>query len=497
MQCVRNLPLLAKLRMFQAALACLVVGLAVAFVFKPGTSSNASPGHSPAAQRAVAEVRAHLNRVSLTLLAYLQNPRPEQLEKIKSEGQAATRRLSDFKIAAQDDPARDLVQIDARFETLRSATLAVLQADSDRRDALEAVASRADAIERIFSKEILPGLKPNQLNAYARLRSAKDAQAEARLLTRSPNASWDEKPFLSALAELKGMTRGSLKSAVENVEHHFARAQAQSRRAGELDRIEKQLLERYEEAYSELDSALGASEPALSSDSGVSWPWAVALVLGLALWILGMIAVDRTLQKQVMAPIAQIARIADAAASGDLSREVDLWRRDEVGTLALSMNRLLAVLSRSENLVYHLAALVESSGDAIMSQTLDGTILSWNKGAQRVYGYSAEEVKGRNIAVISPDDAGAHLREVLKKVQRGESVLPFEAVHHAKDGRTVHALVRVAAVHDSTRQVIGVSFCAEDLTRPNAGRRGASKALSLPAAEAERGRPQPSAANGI
>jgi PAS domain S-box-containing protein len=117
-------------------------------------------------------------------------------------------------------------------------------------------------------------------------------------------------------------------------------------------------------------------------------------------------------------------------------------------------------------LVYHLAALVEISGDAIVSQTLDGTILSWNKGAQRLYGYSVDDVRGHSIGILSPMDHGEELRMVLGQVKRGEKVTPFETLHQAKNGRLVRALVKAAAVHDSLHRVIGVSFCAQELPAP-------------------------------
>ena len=104
------------------------------------------------------------------------------------------------------------------------------------------------------------------------------------------------------------------------------------------------------------------------------------------------------------------------------------------------------------------------NGEAIISHTLDGTILSWNKGAQRIYGYSAEEVKGRSIAILSPQDGESELVRNLERIRRGERIQPFETIHQTRQGRRLRALVRTAAILDSTCQVIGASFCAVDLT---------------------------------
>src|SRR6185295_11104962 len=95
------------------------------------------------------------------------------------------------------------------------------------------------------------------------------------------------------------------------------------------------------------------------------------------------------IETQLVSPLQDILKCVEAASAGDVSQLPRQRSGDEIGQLAQSVGRLITVLARSENLVYHLAALVESSGEAIISHTLDGTILNWNKGAQRVYGYSA------------------------------------------------------------------------------------------------------------
>jgi len=436
---MRNITFLSRLRVLQTSLIVLVLGLAAAFVLRPGTKAGGLPSQSLQAQRALADVKSHLNRVSLLLMAYTQTRRPELLERMKAEGQDANRRLNDYKIACAGDPTRDLVQIDTRYETLRSATLAILRLDQEYAQNYETLVTRREAFENLVQNRVIPLLKLSSSRVYAKRKALDDAE---RLL---------------------------------------ARGTSTERRVEELDRLKKQLLERYEQAFADLEEALGGAEPTAQESGRISWPWAVALVLGLLLFGFGTLAIDRTLKKQFLTPIAHIAQIAEAAAAGDLSREIDLWRRDEVGSLAQSINRLLAVLARSENLVYHLATLVESSGDAIISQTLDGTILSWNKGAQRIYGYSADEIKGQNIALLTPDDGGGQLREVLQAVQRGETIQPFEMVHQAKNGRTVNVLIRVAAVFDSTKKVIGVSFCAEDLSSPRSSPRSRDAHAELPA----------------
>src|ERR1019366_665621 len=128
-------------------------------------------------------------------------------------------------------------------------------------------------------------------------------------------------------------------------------------------------------------------------------------------------------------PLEDILQCVEAAAAGYVSRLPQPGANGDAGRLARGVGRLIAVLARSENFVYHLAALVESSRDAIISYTLEGTILSWNKGAQRIYGYSADEMKGQPISLLSPQDNGIEMIRVLQKIRNGERVQPFETVH--------------------------------------------------------------------
>jgi PAS domain S-box-containing protein len=133
--------------------------------------------------------------------------------------------------------------------------------------------------------------------------------------------------------------------------------------------------------------------------------------------------------------------------------------------VGLAFNRVTKVLARSENLIYHLATLVESTGEAIVSFTLEGTILSWNRGAQRIYGYTADEMKNRAVTLLAPKRNPKPFQLLLQSIKRGEKMKPFEMTHEGKSGRTVQVFVRVACIYDSTRQIIGASLCLQDLPK--------------------------------
>jgi PAS domain S-box-containing protein len=111
-----------------------------------------------------------------------------------------------------------------------------------------------------------------------------------------------------------------------------------------------------------------------------------------------------------------------------------------------------------------LASIVESSDDAILSKTLDGTILSWNQGAERLYGYNAEEVIGKPVSLLTPADHADELPEILKRLKRGEHIGQFETVRVRKDGKLVQVAVSVSLLKNSSDEVVGASVIARDLS---------------------------------
>ena len=115
-----------------------------------------------------------------------------------------------------------------------------------------------------------------------------------------------------------------------------------------------------------------------------------------------------------------------------------------------------------------LAALVESSEDAIIAKDLDGTILAWNASAERMYGYTAQEMLGRNIGEIIPSDRPDELMEILRRLSGGERVQHFETVRVAKDGRRVEISLTVSPIKDTSGAVVGASTIARDITLKNA-----------------------------
>ena len=112
----------------------------------------------------------------------------------------------------------------------------------------------------------------------------------------------------------------------------------------------------------------------------------------------------------------------------------------------------------------HIAAIVESSDDAIISKNLDGIITSWNQSAQRVFGYTAEEAIGKHITLIVPKDRHDEEPKIIERLRRGERVDHFETVRQRKDGTCLDISLTISPVKDTSGVVIGASKVARDIT---------------------------------
>jgi PAS domain S-box-containing protein len=119
---------------------------------------------------------------------------------------------------------------------------------------------------------------------------------------------------------------------------------------------------------------------------------------------------------------------------------------------------------QAEAAMARLAAIVESSEDAIIGKTLEGVITSWNAGAERLFGYTASEALGRPITLLIPPDRQQEEAEILARVARGERVEHFESVRVGKDGRLIDVSLVVSPIRDNSGQVVGASKIARDIT---------------------------------
>jgi PAS domain S-box-containing protein len=140
--------------------------------------------------------------------------------------------------------------------------------------------------------------------------------------------------------------------------------------------------------------------------------------------------------------------------------------RDDQGKIVGGINMLVDITARkqAEEATGYLAAIVSSSDDAILSKNLDGVIRSWNKSAERLFGYTAKEAIGKHITIIVPSDRRTEENNILSRLRRGERIDHFETVRMRKDGSTFDVSLTISPVKDSAGHVIGASNVARDIS---------------------------------
>ncbi len=140
--------------------------------------------------------------------------------------------------------------------------------------------------------------------------------------------------------------------------------------------------------------------------------------------------------------------------------------RDEKGTLIGAVNMLVDMTEkkRGEETASRLAAIVESSDDAIVSKDLNSIITSWNSGAQRIFGYTEAEVIGKSILLLIPDERRHEEEMILGRIRRGERIEHYETVRRRKDGSLISVSLTVSPVKNSQNQIVGASKIARDIT---------------------------------
>jgi PAS domain S-box-containing protein len=124
-----------------------------------------------------------------------------------------------------------------------------------------------------------------------------------------------------------------------------------------------------------------------------------------------------------------------------------------------------------------LASIVNDSDDAIITMTSDGTITSWNKGAEKIYGYSDREAIGRPITILLPPGQVDEVPAILERVSQGGRARHFEAVRRRKDGAIIHVSMSISPLKDEEGRIIGASMIASDTTAEVSSRGGAEETV--------------------
>ena len=136
----------------------------------------------------------------------------------------------------------------------------------------------------------------------------------------------------------------------------------------------------------------------------------------------------------------------------------------EVNRDVTDRKQIEAALNEREEQLQRLASIVQSSDDAIVSKNLDGIITSWNNGAERVFGYTAEEAIGQPITIVIPHDRWDEERTILTRIRRGERIDHFETVRQRKHGSLIVVSLTISPVKNAAGKIVGASKIARDVT---------------------------------
>jgi PAS domain S-box-containing protein len=143
------------------------------------------------------------------------------------------------------------------------------------------------------------------------------------------------------------------------------------------------------------------------------------------------------------------------------------------------------LLPPGEEATYRLAAIVESSDDAIVSKDLNGIVVTWNQGAERLFGYTAADMIGQSILRIIPDERRGEEEQVLSRIRRGDRVEHFETERRRKDGTLIPISLTVSPIRDNTGRVIGASKIARDISERHRYEADRARLLALAVEHAE------------
>lgn len=137
----------------------------------------------------------------------------------------------------------------------------------------------------------------------------------------------------------------------------------------------------------------------------------------------------------------------------------------EVSRASVILEEQVASHERVEEALLRLASIVESSNDAIIGITLEGTVISWNTGAERIYGYSAAEVKGRPLSILVPPDRPDEMPQILERIKAGERIDHYETVRVRRDGKRIDISLTISPIKDAAGKITGASTIARDITK--------------------------------
>lgn len=176
----------------------------------------------------------------------------------------------------------------------------------------------------------------------------------------------------------------------------------------------------------------------------------------LLLWLFFYFAVTRRAN--------EVIEITNRFARGEVQARTGMKGNDELSLLGLAFDRMADNILQSQKGIRQLAAIVESSDDAIIGKDLNNIITNWNEGAQRLYGYTAAETIGKPISLIVPADKRQELQELSDRIKQGERVKHHETRRITKDSQLLHISLTLSPLFDEQGKIVGISAIGRDFT---------------------------------
>src|SRR6266480_2682233 len=170
-------------------------------------------------------------------------------------------------------------------------------------------------------------------------------------------------------------------------------------------------------------------------------------------------------EQQAIRGVEAVAERADGTRVPFLPFPTPIFNASGVFVGAVNMLVDITERKRAEEATQRLAAIVDSSDDAIVSKDLDGIITSWNKGAERIFGYMAEEIIGKSIKVLIPSEYHAEEDTILERIRRGQRIDHYETIRQRKHGSLINISLTVSPVRNLQGKIIGASKIARDINR--------------------------------
>ena len=282
----------------------------------------------------------------------------------------------------------------------------------------------------------------------------------------------DFKETARALAQVDERANAWYSSYAQVQLRNMQSGQLATARAASTNASGKALFDQFRAAVAQLQDALGHDLTAIQSRLGILSSAIIAGVVLLA--VLAVIVLWYTLTRFFKALRAQLSILISATTllgSGDLAARVQELTYDELNRLGQTFNTMAEELAtrsreleRSNAAMYQLAAIVESSGEAILGKTLQGVITSWNRGAEKLFGYTADEVIGKSVSLIIPPDRQEDLPKILARITAGETVQHYETTRVRKDGTHIEVSVTVSPIRDPTGKIVAAATITHDIS---------------------------------